>query len=357
MSSSAGRIESLDQFRGYTVVGMLAVNFLGSYAAVPAILKHHNTYCSYADTIMPQFFFAVGFAYRLTFLRRRQREGTRAAVGHAWWRILGLLLIGLIVHRLDGSVSSWSELRELGIVGFFTTAFQREPFQALVHIAVTSLWILPVIAAGPGVRIGYAMVSALAHLALSSAFYMQWAWERPAIDGGPLAFLAWTLPMIAGTLAYDLMATRDPRAARRPLLLGAIGLMLGAYALSCLSVGGLVEPPFVPPPEGRAVDVWTMSQRTGSVTYLLFSAGFSLAVYALFVELTDIRAWKSTLFRIFGTNALIAYILHSMVSRFLKPYVPGDVPLAFVLAAWLLFMAINTVIVRHLERQGIFLKL
>src|SRR4051794_41872339 len=70
-----GRIVSLDQFRGYTVAGMLLVNFLGAYKAVPALLKHHNTYCSYADTIMPQFFFAVGFAYRLTFLRRLERQG------------------------------------------------------------------------------------------------------------------------------------------------------------------------------------------------------------------------------------------------------------------------------------------
>ena len=70
-----GRIVSLDQFRGYTVAGMLLVNFLGGFRRrYPPVLKHHNTYCSYADTIMPQFFFAVGFAYRLTFLRRRQRE-------------------------------------------------------------------------------------------------------------------------------------------------------------------------------------------------------------------------------------------------------------------------------------------
>ena len=59
------RIHSLDQFRGYTVLGMFFVNFIGYFAVTPAIFKHHNTYCSYADTIMPQFFFAVGFAYRL----------------------------------------------------------------------------------------------------------------------------------------------------------------------------------------------------------------------------------------------------------------------------------------------------
>src|SRR3954462_10969048 len=75
------RITSLDQFRGYTVVGMLLVNFVGGYKVVPAILKHHNTYCSHADTIMPQCFFAVGFAYRLTFLRRLERLGFWAAGG------------------------------------------------------------------------------------------------------------------------------------------------------------------------------------------------------------------------------------------------------------------------------------
>src|SRR5208283_2501206 len=68
--SVKSRIVSLDQFRGYTVAGMLLVNFIGEFQAVGAIWKHHNTYCSYADTIMPQFFFAVGFALRLTFLRR-----------------------------------------------------------------------------------------------------------------------------------------------------------------------------------------------------------------------------------------------------------------------------------------------
>ena len=92
------RIVSLDQFRGYTVVGMLFVNFLGGFVVVPAVFKHHNTYCSYADTIMPQFFFAVGFAFRLTFLRRLaterrvagrpRRSRSRAGAFRAWFRDL-----------------------------------------------------------------------------------------------------------------------------------------------------------------------------------------------------------------------------------------------------------------------------
>ena len=79
---SRPRIASLDQFRGYTVAGMFLVNFIGGFAVIKAdfpILKHHNTYCSYADTIMPQFFFAVGYSYRLALLRRRDQVGAWAA--------------------------------------------------------------------------------------------------------------------------------------------------------------------------------------------------------------------------------------------------------------------------------------
>ena len=54
---------------------MFVVNFLGGFAVTPALLKHHNTYCSYADTIMPQFMFAVGFALRLVLLRNAARDG------------------------------------------------------------------------------------------------------------------------------------------------------------------------------------------------------------------------------------------------------------------------------------------
>ncbi|MEJ7636974.1 MAG: heparan-alpha-glucosaminide N-acetyltransferase domain-containing protein [Singulisphaera sp.] len=95
-SPTAERVVSLDQFRGYTVAGMILVNFLGDYHSVPAWLKHHNTYNSYPDTIMPQFFFAVGFAYRLTFLKRREREGTEAAFAGVTRRCLGLILLGVV---------------------------------------------------------------------------------------------------------------------------------------------------------------------------------------------------------------------------------------------------------------------
>ncbi|MCI0379227.1 MAG: hypothetical protein L0215_16585 [Gemmataceae bacterium] len=364
MSASATgktRLVSLDQFRGYTVLGMFFVNFAGSYLATPAIFKHHHTYCSYADTIMPQFFFAVGFAYRLTFLRQLQSAGFGSAVGKVVRRNLGLILLGAIIHGIDVRVRSWQELEDLGVEGFFETAFQRNFFQTLTHIGVTALWILPVLNLRPGWRVAFAIVSAGLHVWLSHLAYYEWVMRRPGIDGGPLGFLTWTTPMIAGTLAYDLMASRGAAGSLKPLLGFGTVLMALGYGLSCLNlvVQGaetfLIEPPFVAP--SYPVDYWTMSQRAGSISYLVFGAGFSAALYALFVWICDLHGARLVLFDTLGQNALAGYVIHILVNRAITPFVPRDAPLWFVLAGFALSFAFCFLFLRHLEKHRLYLRL
>jgi predicted acyltransferase len=355
--ASRGRIVSLDQFRGYTVVGMLLVNFLGGYQVVPAVLKHHNTYCSYADTIMPQFFFAVGFAYRLTFLRRLATSGAWIATRAVLKRNAGLILLGFVLYHLDGRVQNWAELHKLGIHGFFSQAFRRELFQTLVHIAITSIWVLPVIAAGSIARVVFMIGSAMLHFFLSSRFYFDWAWKVPVIDGGPLGFLTWTIPTLVGSLAYDVVANARSEASSLAQLVGwSAVLMLLGYGISCLG-DQPAPPPFVEPPPRYVVAVYTMSQRTGSVSYLTFAAGFSLAIYAGFVFFCDRGGFRSGLLRIFGQNALAAYIIHSMVAGAVKPYVPNDAPFWYLAAGFSLYFAICALFNRHLEEQQLFLRL
>lgn len=354
-SATRGRIASLDQFRGYTVAGMLLVNFIGGFKVVPAVLKHHNTYCSYADTIMPQFFFAVGFAFRLTFLRRLESLGARAASAAVLRRNLGLILVGFVLYHLDGGVKTWGEAQALGVVGFFKTAFVREIFQTLVHIALASVWVLPVIAGSVAVRAGFLAASAALHLGLSAWFYFDWAWKTPVIDGGPLGFMSWSIPLLAGSLAYDAIARRGAGMAAA-VRIAAWGLVLMAigYGLSCMG-GTLAPPPFVPP--DHPVDLWTMSQRTGSISYQIFSAGFSLAVYALFVVACDVGGLQVGLFRTFGQNALAAYILHGMVAGAVKPYLPNDSPAWYAALGFLLYVSLSYLFIRTLERDGIHLRL
>ncbi len=350
------RIASLDQFRGYTVAGMVLVNFVGGFAVTPAILKHHHTYCSYADTIMPQFFFAVGFALRLVLLRNAAAHGPAAALRRAALRSGGLILLGFVVYHLDGRFRTWAEMTQAGATNILANAFWRSPFQALTHIGVTGLWILPVVLASPGRRLAFALLSGAAHVALSHAFWYEIVHAKRGIDGGLLGFLTWTIPMIAGTLAHDLVAQRGPSSSLRPLLGWGTATMVVGYALSCLSQGGtLAAPPFFPPTV--PVDLWTMSQRAGSLSYLLFGAGFSAVVYALFVRCCDVGQTRVHLFAILGQNALAAYLVHLWVDDFVKPFAPRDAPLAWVLFAFGVFFALTVGFVAFLNRRNFFLRL
>jgi hypothetical protein len=199
--------------------------------------------------------------------------------------------------------------------------------------------------------------SAGLHLVLSQAFYFRHAMEARVIDGGPLGFLSWTIPTLAGTLAYDLWRAVGPRRAWGWLIIAGAAVMGVGYAMTGLGPEGLSPPPFVPLPESRAVDLWTMSQRTGSVSYQAFAAGLSLAVYGLFVLACDVGRLGLPLFRTFGTNALAAYVIHMMVADAVAHLAPGDAPAWYVLASLLLYLGITWLFVRTLERQGIFLKL
>ncbi len=391
------RISSLDQFRGYTVAGMFLVNYLAGFAITPAVLGHHNTYCSYADTIMPQFFFAVGFAFRLTFGRRVATAGLTSAYLRVARRFLGLALVAIVFYTyLDGE-GLWK-----GFTGdrFWPTlheATKRTWFQTLMHIAVTSIWILPVIRASAKVRVFYLLLSAALHVFLSYHFNLTWINTGPtAIDGGPLGFLTWSIPTLVGSLACDaVMGMNTPSSKFAGLLLWSVLVMLLGYGLSCgtrlydvarlsglpagstpnlvvppldkLGEGGastyLAEPPFVAPPEGtvRLGNYWMMSQRYCTVSYQVFAAGFSLLIYALFYLACDQWGWHVGAFRTLGRNALTGYILGVLIQRPIKRWLKAtygqDLTVWHVLAGFVVLFLLVWAILRILEWRRIYVRM
>ena len=368
------RLASLDQFRGYTVAGMFLVNFLGGYAAIKQYVPlfcHHNTYCSYADTIMPQFFFAVGFSFRLTYLRRVAQEGHGAALRHAIRRNLGLLLLGIAIYGIAGRrPMGWDAMVSAGLWGYITQHLSWSFIQTLVHIALTSFWVLPVIGAGRAARIGYLTASGIAHVAISYFWYYEWNERTPGtIDGGPLGFMTWTVPLLVGSLAYDTLAERGSKGSMRPFTVWAAALMIAGYAVSCLNAvhnamlgnvsGGwrawLVEPPFVAPASPK--DLWTMSQHAGAISYLTFGAGFSLLVLVFFIWLSDLRGVQVGVFRTLGVNALAGYLIHSVTGDAVGPLVPRDAPLYMALLNFVLFFWLTWLFLRFLEKRKLFLRL
>src|SRR5262249_28479240 len=143
----------------------------------------------------------------LTLLRRLQQGRPREALWRAVKRNLGLILLGIVLYKLGGQYHTWDELTQPAAVLFLNETFILTPLQALVHIGLTVLSSLPVILAPGWVRVLFAVASGGLHVYLSYAGYYSWNMTSPVgIDGGPLGFLAWTIPLVAGTLAYDVVA-------------------------------------------------------------------------------------------------------------------------------------------------------
>ena len=414
-STSAPRLASLDQFRGYTVAGMFLVNYLSGFAVTPAVLGHHNTYCSYADTIMPHFLFAVGFAFRLTFGRRASTAGIASAYFRVARRFVSLALVAILFYSyLDGS-GIWAGLTSDRFWATLHESAKRTWCQTLMHIAVTSLWVLPVIRASAATRIVYMIGSACSHVFLSWCFNVAWINSPPtAIDGGPLGFLTWSIPTIVGTLACDAVAGGVrfwPNLLR--LAAWACGIMLLGYGLSCgtrlydvarmgveaitpsemvlppahrlavaESASYFAEPPFVAPPgrEVRHENYWMMSQRYSTVSYQVFAAGFSLAVFLLFYLVCDRWGWQLGVwlatrnpaerpapfafglgFRTLGRNALLGYILGILIQRpikrFIREHIGNQATGLQVLIGLIILLVAVCLILRLLEWRKIYVRM
>jgi predicted acyltransferase len=475
------RIDSLDQFRGYTMAGMFLVNYMGGTDTFPSIMKHHHNFCSYSDTIMPHFLFAVGFAFRLTFGRRAHDQGLGAAYSRLVQRFLGLMLVAMIVYGAD-RFDTWSKLYnpDLGLGTnlwyILHPLIKREWMQTLGHIAVTSIWILPVIRAGALVRTLWMLLSMVAHVYLSGNAHIfdgyfetlsrmggfLWVNEPPAgIDGGPFGFLTWTIPAIMGTLTCDAVVDIPGEPKLRKLLIWSIVLMGAAYVMSCgtrlydvpaettqawlaertaltelaaanekepdaakkaataAEIGErnrvlnsnkfpsdpvwpakerwagkgitnlLAEPPLFgrpPNPERDAAlasvkgdddlqtrrakknypddwyyrqwNYWMMSQRGGTVSYPLFAAGFSILVYLIFYIVCDKWGYSFFVFRTFGVNALLGYILQGLIGGSLtQAFLPGDPPAWYAWANFGVYFFLMWFVLRFFEKSKIFIRM
>lgn len=391
LTAPSTRLASLDQFRGYTMLGMLLVNFLGGFPVCPTLLKHSHDYCSYADTIMPQFVFAAGFAMRLSLGRRWQSTG-QLPLGRVLRRILGLAFVAIAwysfcnlkqIIELSGTSDLWTVLGTLS---------KRTWYQTLMHIAVTSLWILPVIVSSAPRRLAFAAGSGLSHIVLSWWFNFSWVNSPPAgIDGGPLGFLTWCIPAILGTLACDVVTDHGVKAVGRLIRWGCFAMLLG-WSCSIPTVlynvpadqqtalkqqkladdpvvpqqerlrrwaGELVELPFVKPPDSalRKWNYWMMSQRAGSISYQIFAAGVSLTIYGLFLWVCDGKGWRLGLFRTLGTNSLAAYLLHDATAMILSPAIYAkSTSLPKALSFFLSYLMIVYAACRILEAKKWFLR-
>lgn len=260
MSSTTGdvsitkdRINSLDQYRGYAIFGMLLVNFFGHYKTkwvdkmdagflkdlletiFGVQLHHHNTYMTYADTIAPIFMFVVGIGMRLSWTRRVQHTTPPQARKAMGKRYFTLVLIAFAIYT--GWL--WDALMSIGLAGL------------VALLIVDKKWYI---------RVAYALGLIVAfQLIFSYSSYGEWLLRlgkfgknldypfittflplredllSVPINGGLLGHWSWAYMLIWGTICYDIMATRDSK----KILLGlsAAGIILSIAGWGVKIVG------------------------------------------------------------------------------------------------------------------------
>jgi predicted acyltransferase len=411
----AVRISSMDHFRGLTILLMFAVHYAGGFdwgVNMAPVFRHNHYYLSVGDLAFPWFHLATGFALRLTLLRRLKTQGGRAAYGRVVRRCLLLILLGNAPSLLGGlHVSRWGAGQRSDFLALLATYLKHDGWTILAIIGITSLWVLPVIGKSAQLRVGFLLGGLALHALAMQTFYMDFmnGWPNPVdtvlgttgvwgCEGGPLGFLVWAVPQIAGSLVYDLIASQRPQRSCR-LLLGWGLLLVGiGYGFSCLStlypvVQGsrydawsypdteqrvqspvlppveswlagdrrvcLNDPPFVPPPpqRQRLHNYWMMSRRLATPTFMLTATGFGLLVYAGFVLLCDVRLVRVGVLSTLGQNPLIAYLLDGLMGGLVSELWPEGGGLPWALAGAAVRFALTYLPVRLLEWRRIYLRL
>ena len=152
--SAPTRITSIDAFRGFVMFLMLAeaMRLWTLHRAFPAsrfwsIVAYNTSHvpwqgCSLHDLIQPAFSFLVGAALPFSMASRRARgESFGRMLGHAIWRSVALILLGIFLRSLERPQTYWTfedTLTQIGLgyTFLFLLAFASLRVQVAVFTAI-----------------------------------------------------------------------------------------------------------------------------------------------------------------------------------------------------------------------------
>ena len=312
----SGRLRSLDAFRGLTIAGMILVNNPGSWSHIYPPLEHAEwNGWTPTDLIFPFFLFIVGVSLVFSFARRRARGATRRAlIGKIAVRSALIFLIGLglnFIPRFDpATVRIPGVLQRIALAYFCaaliyvgTTARTRAWVAGALLVGYwLAMTLIPVPGFGPGVLdpVGNLAQYIDIHLLRGHTWKPEW---------DPEGLLS-TVPAIAtcllGTFTGELL-----RSERAPADVAARLFVSGNVALVAGAIWGAWFP--------INKNLWTSS-------YVLFTAGAALNLLGLLYWVIDVRGrgrWAWPLY-VFGSNALLVFVLSGLAARLLTLWTVTD---------------------------------
>ena len=339
---ATARLVSLDAFRGLVMVLMLAeVMRLPLVAsAFPHSLfwrvigfnTEHVAWqgCSLHDLIQPAFSFLVGAALPFSIAsRKRKGQSFWQMVGHAAWRALLLIVLGIFLRSLHSPQTYFTfedTLTQIGLgyVFLFLLGFTRVRTQALtLAVILSAFWAAFALYPAPGTGFDYARVGVpvnwdhnytgfLSHWNKNSN--LSWAFdvwflnlfprEHPFVfnEGGwsTLSFIPTLGTMIMGLLTGEwLKSKRSKEQKLQGLLAAGFALLLLGLILQWAGICPIVK------------RVWTSS-------YTLFSGGWVVLILAAFYSLIEWKGRRDWAFPlvVVGMNSIAIYVMSWTMTGF-----------------------------------------
>lgn len=336
------RIASIDAFRGLVMFLVLAevMRLWTLHDAFPAsrfwaLVAFNTTHvpwqgCSLHDLIQPAFSFLVGASLPFSIASRSNRgESFGRMLGHAVWRSVVLILLGIFLRSLERSRTYWTfedTLTQIGLgyTFLFLLAFASRRAQVIAFTTILVgfgaafvLYPLPpadfdytqvgVPANWPHLYTGF-----LAHFNKNSN--LSWAFDGWFLNLFPrevpfrfnaggwstLSFIPTLATMMLGMWSGQWLKTsRSTVEKLKGLVVGGVALTLAGLVMQWLHICPIVK------------RIWTSS-------YTLYSGGLVVLMLAGFYALIEWRGWKRWSFPllVIGANSIAIYVMSWTIEHF-----------------------------------------
>jgi len=377
------RLVSLDVYRGLTIAGMILVTDPGTYSAIYWPLRHAEwNEWTPTDMIFPSFLFISGVAMKFSFASRTARGETSGKIAtHLVWRAVLLIVIGLVLNGFP--LFHLHTLRIPGILqrialcylggGLLYLACNAKTLRTKVSILTgvifaifAGYWAVLMLIPAPG--FGAGRLDSLGNLPAyidRAVFGVNHLWAYGLTPGYGVTYdpegLLSTLPaltlLLTGILVGEWLREKSSPV-RKALAILAVGIVL-------LLAGRLLDP------------LLPMNKRIFTTTFALFSIGFTMIAFSVCYWIVDMRRWRwwTAPALIFGTNAIFAFALSTMITSLFDLirvgserltlhawgdshlFLPWLSPIHASLAYALVIVGLNLTIVSILYQRRIFVRI
>ena len=307
------RLISLDVFRGIAIAGMILVNKAGVADKVYPFLAHADwNGCTLADLVFPFFLFIVGVAIAFSFSQYGEGANPPASV---YWRILrrSFILFALGIFLNGFWNYNWEKIRIMGVLQRISVAYLLASL-AVLKLPRKGLWALAIF-----LLVGYSIAMTVipvpgygANVLTREGNFGAYI-DRLIIPGAHLyrgdsynslgdpEGLFSTLPAVV-TVLLGYFTGQWLR--QRPIDSNT-SMDLVLFGLGSLIVGILWDA------------VFPINKKLWTSSYVVFTAGWALLVFAACYELIEgrkIRRWGKP-FVVMGVNAIAIFVASVLVIK------------------------------------------